>query len=143
MADYACCNKTTSARHTFEGGVCECGFEAPFLVYGGGGSTYYGSADEGDRRAERGWGYVARNCKSHSGTINVNISGSCIIWIGGGQNTAVSVGGIRVSGGSVSIRNYGTVGQGASNLRNRCAHRLQKGGIYETIETDTARSVRC
>ena len=136
VADYACCNKTTSARHTFEGGVCECGFEAPFLVYGGGGSTYYGSAAEAVDALNADGATSLEIVKSYSGTINVNISGSCIIWIGGGQNTAVSVGGIRVSGGSVSIRNYGTVGK-VHQTSGTVALIGYKGGIYETIETDT------
>ena len=80
VADYACCNKSTSARHTFEGGVCECGYEAPFLVYGGGGSTYYGSADEAIAALNAGGAMSLEIVKSYSGTINVNISGSCIIW---------------------------------------------------------------
>ena len=136
VADYACCNKTTSARHTFEGGVCECGYEAPFLVYGGGGSTYYGSADEAIAALNAGGAMSLEIVKSYSGTINVNISGSCIIWIGGGQNTAVSVGGIRVSGGSVSIRNYGTVGK-VHQTSGTVALIGYKGGVYETIETET------
>ena len=136
VADYACCNKTTSARHTFEGGVCECGYEAPFLVYGGGGSTYYGSADEAIAALNAGGAMLLEIVKSYSGTINVNISGSCIIWIGGGQNTAVSVGGIRVSGGSVSIRNYGTVGK-VHQTSGTVALIGYKGGVYETIETET------
>ena len=136
VADYACCNKSTSARHTFEGGVCECGYEAPFLVYGGGGSTYYGSADEAIAALNAGGAMSLEIVKSYSGTINVNISGSCIIWIGGGRNTEVSVDGIRVSGGSVSIRNYGTVGK-VHQTSGTIALIGYKGGIYETIETDT------
>ena len=136
VADYACCNKTTSARHTFEGGVCECGFEAPFLVYGGGGSAYYGSADEAIAALNAGGATSLEIVKSYSGTINVNISGSCIIWIGGGRNTEVSVDGIRVSGGSVSIRNHGTVGK-VHQTSGTVALIGYKGGMYETIETDT------
>lgn len=58
------------------------------------------------------------------------------IWIGGGQNTAVSVDGIRVSGGSVSIRNHGTVGK-VHQTSGTVALIGYKGGMYETIETDT------
>ena len=136
VADYACCNKSTSARHTFESGVCECGFEAPFLVYGGSGSTYYGSAAEAVDALNADGATSLEIVKSYSGTINVNISGSCIIWIGGGQNTAVSVDGIRVSGGSVSIRNHGTVGK-VHQTSGTVALIGYKGGMYETIETDT------
>ena len=136
VADYACYNKSTSARHTFESGVCECGFEAPFLVYGGSGSTYYGSAAEAVDALNADGATSLEIVKSYSGTINVNISGSCIIWIGGGQNTAVSVDGIRVSGGSVSIRNHGTVGK-VHQTSGTVALIGYKGGMYETIETDT------
>ena len=58
-----------------------------FWCMAGAAVPIYGSADEAIAALNAGGAMSLEIVKSYSGTINVNISGSCIIWIGGGRNT--------------------------------------------------------